>query len=174
MYRNGRHDAFIAHPKCASMAVSSVLREHGWRKTSNHHEMDFPMPKNVVSVIREPEDWYVSWYFYRNKRGQLLFEEWLVGPATTDEFITGGFFGLPYTTHLVFLDRLQDGFDAVFQDIGLPRLEFPLFHATGARKGVTPDEIFTDSTRNLLNKDLIATYTSLRERLGKEPFLRLK
>lgn len=174
MYRNGRHDAFIAHPKAASMAVATVLRNNGWRKTSNHHELDFPMPRNVISVIREPEDWYVSWYFYLNRcENRPTFEEWFK-TAKEDPFVAGGFFGLQHTTHLVFLDRLQAGFDAVFQDIGLPRLIFPVFHATYGRNGATPDEIFTNSTRNLLDKGEIARYTSLRERLGDDPYLRLK
>jgi len=177
MIRNGRHNAFISHPKAASMAVNAVLLKNDWRKTSGHHEIDFPLPKNVITIIREPRDWYVSWYFFRHVRVEkpwTPFAEWLETNMHEDPFIANGFFALKHTTHLVFFDRLQVGFDAVFGDLGLPRLEIPVHHATPDRDGATADEIFDEKAENLLDKGMISCYDSLVQRVGDQPYLRIK
>ena len=46
-----------------------------WKKSSPHHDLDFPMPKHVISVVREPEDWYTSWFFHIKDRTES-FDEW--------------------------------------------------------------------------------------------------
>ena len=170
--------AFIAHPRTASVAAGYILKENGWRKPIlGHHEIDPELPKTVISVIRETEDWIVSWYYHvvhPRTKNDPTFADWLPGflenPNYTD--FTRGFHGLPHTTHLIFYDRLQAGFDAVFDDLGLKPVVLPHLNVRNREKRPASD-FFTDSLRNLLDKRQIVCYDSYRKLLGDQKYLRI-
>ena len=175
MYRYERDIAFIAHPKTGSQSAAKMMRDNGWRKANNHHELDFPMPLNVISVIRETEDWFVSWYFHNHPKegNRPEFGKWLQGYTDHNDWARRGFYGLRYTTHLLFFDRLQDGLSAVYQDLGIvgPR-ELPHLNHKGRNKQPASD-FFDEESRKLLDPQMILTYNSLRSQLGDKPYLRI-
>jgi hypothetical protein len=178
MYKHDTLDiGFIAHPKTASSSAARILCENGWHVTSNHHMVDRNLPANVISVIREPQDWYVSWYFHIRKHplGQIKcdFAEWLPTFIETASWPhqRDGFIGIEQTTHLIFYKRLQDGWDAVMADLGLEPLELPFLNVQG-RENRPADEFFTPELVKLLNPDLQAQYAALEAQLGDQPYLR--
>lgn len=178
MYRHPIHDiGFIAHPKTASTSAAKALEAENWWAKKPHHEADEPFPKNVISVIREPMDWYVSWYFHvRGRRNRDIgdFDEWL------EEFVQHKsfpqhppFYGLPHTTHLLFYDRLQDGLNAALTDLNLQPIELGFFNVRG-REGRPASEFFDQNSKNLIDNGLFMTYDSLRDQLGDQPYLRTR
>lgn len=162
---------FICHPKTASQSAAKALLDGDWRSASHHHEIANSVPGRTVSVIREPEDWYVSWRYHTDT--QLEFTEWLKGFIKTNDWSRRGFYGIPHTSHLVFFDRLQEGIDEAFKDIGLPPLKLPFMNHKG-RQGKPASDFFTEESRKLLDPKRVAEYAELRERLGDEPYLKLK
>lgn len=161
MYRKG-DTAFITHPKTASQSVRIALTAAGWERTSGHHDIDLPMPKNVISVIREPEDWYVSWYFHMQR--ELSFEGWLPEFIEFNHYSCKGFFGLQHTTHLVFYSDLHAGLDAVFEDLELPTIELEIVNRKH-RNGRPASEFFTDELRCLLPARMVKAYARLLDQL---------
>lgn len=171
MYRHNTLDiGFIAHPKTASTSLSRVLQKNGWSSKTGHHEIDEPIPAQVISVIREPHDWHVSWFFHVAPKSS--FAEWLPVFLREAGWPYGRFDGLVHTTHLIFYKRLQVGFDAVMADLGLQPLELPFDNVKG-RAGRPSDEFFTPELSELLDPALIASYAALEAQLGDQPYLEL-
>lgn len=161
--------AVICHPKTASRSLAEAL---GWERVGHHHEMKLPLPENVISVIREPEDWYTSWYFHQLDQKQHTpeqrpFRDWLRYFTENVHWSKLAFYALPHTTHLVFYKNLSEGINAALESLGQPAIELPVLN----RKGRTDEEFFTDETRRLLDPELIKTYTTLEKRLGVQAFL---
>jgi len=178
MYRHTTFDiGFIAHPKTASTSASRVLQKNKWFSNEPHHSANPPYPKSIISVIREPKDWYVSWYFHvKGKRNNDIgpFDEWLEKFIAEAKFpATPAFYGLPHTTHLLFYERLQPGLDAALLDLGLQPLELP-FDNVRHRDGRPASDFFDQNSEKLVDKTLFVTYDSLKQKLGDEPYLRLR
>jgi hypothetical protein len=178
MYRHPIHDiGFIAHPKTASTSAAKALEAENWWAKRPHHEVDEPYPKHIISVIREPRDWYTSWFFHiKGHRDNDIgpFDEWLERFIREAEFpTTPPFYGLPHTTHLVFYERLQEGLNAALIDLGLQPIELG-FHNVRHRDGRPASEFFTETSEKLLDPTLILTYDSLREKLGDQPYLKIR
>lgn len=172
--------AYIAHPKTASSSIAHALLQTGeWEQSGNHHEVRTgPLRKEgvrTISVIREPFDWYVSWYFhYKWEQPFPKFLKWFLktGNSHTRQ---GEFFGLEHTTDLVFFDRLLAGFDDLFNCLGLEPLEIPHRNHQG-REGRPVGEFFDSKAATLLateKADLIKLYSDLRHRLGEETWMRM-
>ena len=79
------------------------------------------MPKHVISVVREPEDWYTSWFFH-DKSGTESFDDWFPGFIKRNKYSVLGFFGLEHTTHLIFFEKLIEGWGAVNGRPGPPEI----------------------------------------------------
>jgi len=160
----------IAHPKTASKSLAQVLIDRGWQKVGHHHDMGQPTG-SVVSVIREPKDWYVSWYFHCGRPEP--FHGWLKGFILSNDWSKKGFFGVPFTTHLIFFDRLSEGLNAAFADLQERPVELPTLNHLG-RNNQPADDFFDDHAAQLLDKNRVDEYSSLKKRLGDESYLRLK
>lgn len=170
LYRKN-NAAFIAHPKTASQAARVALTGCGWVYTSSHHEIDLPMPGQVISVIREPRDWCVSWYYHMPRT--LPFDEWLPKFLRTNNYVRDGFFGVTHTTHLIFYSRLHVGFDAVMEDIGHPPVELPIVNKKN-RPRTPVREYFTRHLTGFIPTRLMEQYDELYAQLKDQPFLRLR
>ena len=169
---------YIAHPKTASSSISHAMNESGeWEPLAGHHEVRTAPIKEgvrVISVIREPFDWYVSWYFhYKWKEPFPKFLKWFLktGNQHTRQ---GDFFGLEYTTDLLFFERLHEGLDALFDDLGLDRLQLQHRNHQG-REGRHWSEFFDQKSSTLLateRGELLKLYGDLRKQLGDEKWIK--
>ena len=168
MYRRG-NITVIAHPKTASKSLAQVLIDRGWQKIGHHHDIRSPTG-SVISVIREPKDWYVSWYFHCGKPGP--FNLWLKGFILNNDWSKKGFFGVPFTTHLIFYDRLSEGLSDAFKDLQESPIKLPILNHLG-RNNRPADYFFDEASIEMLDKAMVEEYSLLKEELGDEPYLRL-
>jgi len=134
--------AYIARPKTASSSIAHVLlNKLGFEFAGrlwcegrcSHHEIVEPPGGwegwSVISTIRDPLDTLVSWYFHHTKHmGEPpVFSTWLrsfirrPNPLVVDRL----FFGLKYTTHVLIYEHLQDDFNSVMVELGLPTVTLP-------------------------------------------------
>lgn len=173
--------AYIAHPKTASSSISHALGETGeWEHCGPHHEIrEGPLKREgvrVISVIREPFDWYVSWYFhYKWKEPFPRFLEWFLKTGNNHTRQPGGeFYGLQYTTDIIFYEKLVEGLDGVFDDLGLDRLDLPYRNHQG-REGRHWSEFFNSKASTLLateRPELLKRYGELRKQLGDQLWIK--
>jgi len=185
---------FIAHPKTASSSVGHVLnRDAAWKKIGEHHHVipeSIPKGIPVIGLIREPQDWYVSWFHDHHPRKavsgvshaehRVKFRGWF------ERFIEGGekrwslrhgvqwggkyrcLYGLPLITHLLFFDRLAAGWSAMWQELGLEPFVLPHKHELG-RWAWKAHYWFEDDLVELLDRkrpDYIRVYKQLAEMRG--------
>lgn len=164
--------AFILHPKTGSHSIQDVL--DGWEKVGSHHEVVHPLPKNVISVIRETSDWFVSWYWHNYpKEPRPPFGEWLENYTVQNLDAKRWFYGLRYTTHVIFFDKLEEGINAAFADLGLPPVELEHLNHKGRNKKPASD-YFEPYMYQYLDPHWTATYETLKERCGDEPYYRVR
>jgi len=135
--------AFIAHPRTASSATGHVLLELGFEQRINHHGFKPEMLEvdwTVISTVRSPFDVLVSWYYHYMRKSHVTdpFCTWLPGFLKMgNPYIDKGmFFGAPYCTHLLFFESLQDDFNYVMSEIGLPQTEIPRRNVSTKRGGL--------------------------------------
>ena len=167
-----RDIAFILHPKTGSHSIQAVL--DGWTKVGSHHDVVHPLPKNVISVIREPLDWFVSWYWHNfPKEPRPAFADWLPEYTSHNIYAKRAFYGLRDTTHLVFFDKLEEGINAAFTDLGLPAVELDHLNHKGRNKKPASD-YFEPYLLQYVDPKLIATYEILKERCGDAPYYRVR
>lgn len=137
MYVNHYHEAiFIAHPRTASTATAHVLMQKGFEIIGDHHYVDhecIPRDYKVICTVRNPFDLMVSWY--HNKPREQPFALWL------PEFLDGChylqdriFYGQPYATHVMHFEYLQEDFDQIAKQVGLPQTEIPPRNVSRERK----------------------------------------
>lgn len=169
--------AVIAHPKTGSMSLCDVLtNQMGYKVVGKHHSVeDTSQYERVVSVIREPFDWYTSWYFHYKKRDKAdePFDDWLVKFCTGENrWHRKGFYGLPLTTHVVFYEDLQQGLTDLLDAPTLPRRN------AGPREPVETKKFFDSSKYDALKEQREGSYLEVKIRhrplLGYNPFFCIK
>lgn len=166
---------YIAHPKTASLATAAALEAAGWKEVGGHHGIyPHPIDAKVISVIRDPADWLVSWYHYLKRDIQGVkfgdFIDTFANPLTIDGM---PFFGVYCSTHIIFYDSLQEGWDAVMDDIRRPRLKLDRLNVSLGRKNVS--EYYDNANWDRFLKrfgDLYSWYQNLHSMRGSELFLR--
>jgi len=138
--------AFLAHPRTASTSLRQCLLRTGWKGVGEHHEIvhsELRSDMLVFSVIREPFDWFASWYF-RKTSGNEDFHVWLkmflrqggVFVQQTPYILpndNGAFFGLPYTHWVLFYDNLQIGLNTICEKFGIDNFSLPKLEKTDNR-----------------------------------------
>lgn len=163
---------YIAHPKTASIATTSALKRNGWVEIGGHHGLcPHPAGSKVISVVRDPMDWLVSWYHYLGAKGE--FKDFLTTFANPLQIDGMHFFGVYCSTHVIFYDSLQVGWDAVMDDIRRPRITLEHENVSLDRSGVS--DYYDNETFELFLKrwgDLYAWYQNIHSMKGTDPFLR--
>lgn len=174
MFQHGSN-YFIAHPKTASMAAAEALKKEKWKEVGGHHGIyPHPVGSKVISVIRDPADWLVSWYHYSNSDIKEIefghFIDNFVNPLTIDGM---PFFGVFCSTHIIFYDSLQEGWDAVMDDIRRPRIELNRLNVS-PRRGNVSDYYDNQTWDRFLKRfgKLYAWYQNLHSMKGNDAFLR--
>ena len=171
---------FIAHPKTASTSATSALTRRNWEQLGKRHAIE-PYPDlptvNIISVIRHPMDYFVSWFCYQHRQPgskSAEFAYWL--EKFYNRYQIGGlhFYGFPLSTHVIFFHELQRGWDAVMEDIGHDTFEMPRENGSWDRE---PDITFYYNDRGMeifLRRfgDFLAWYNNVLALKGNEPFLR--
>ena len=149
--------AFVAHPRTASSATGHVLLQLGFEQQINHHDFEPKMlgvDWTVISTVRNPFDVMVSWYYHYVRKSHVTetFREWLPGfLKMSNRFIDRGmFFGAPYCTHLLFFESLQDDFNYVMSEIGLPQTEIPQRNVSTKREGRHWQTYYDDAAVHLV------------------------
>jgi len=141
-----RKVAFIFHPRTASTSLRTLLscfEEYGTRHSI---EPEIIKPDWTVGcVIRNPFDTLVSWYFVSRHTN---FQEWL----DSDDFKNhmwiskGLFFGLPYATHVLRFEHLQEDFDAFCDEVGWGNSLVPFLNAGKRRSRKSWREVVAGCT----------------------------
>lgn len=174
MHQHGSN-YYVAHPKTASLATAKALEAAGWKEIGGHHGIyPHPIDAKVISVIRDPADWLVSWYHYLgmdvNGVSFSDFIETFANPLTIDGM---SFFGVYCSTHIIFYDTLQEGWDAVMDDIRRPRINIDRINVSLNRKNVSEyyDNQTWDKFLGRFGK-LYSWYQNLNSMRGTDKFLR--
>jgi len=175
---------YIAHPKTASVSTVRALMANGWkgvgRDCENHgpgHHAIYPFPfgSRCICVVREPKDWLVSWYHYLGKRKKAPFVDWLPTFKTPLQLNGLEFYGVPFSTHVIFFSELQAGWDAVMDDIRRPRITLPHENVSIDRKEPTESYFVSTQVQYLYEElygDLDRWYQSLYASKGDAVFLK--
>ena len=79
---------------------------------------------------------------------------------------------MPFTTHLVFFERLTVGLNAVFEDLEEPPIDMPFLNHLG-RNNRPASFFFDERSEKLLDKKMVEQYSTLKDKLGDKPYLRL-
>ena len=171
---------YIAHPKTATSSTATVMTKSGyWEQIGTRHDVQ-PYPHNgkvkIISVIRNPMDWFVSWHSYKLQRnsGRRSFPVWL--KEFKSGFQIGGlhFYGYPLSTHVIFFHDLQRGWDAVMDDLGKERIVLPHLNKGELRKPNLSD-YYDNKTMEIflrVHGDFFAWYHNVLALKGDEPFLK--
>ena len=159
------------------MSLCDVLiSQMGYKLVGKHHSMEDLTPyERVVSVIREPFDWYTSWYFHYKKRDKAdePFDEWLTKFCTGENrWHRKGFYALPYTTHVIFYEDLQQGLTDLLDAPTLPKRN------AGPRVPVETKKFFDSSKYCALREQREGSYLEVKIRhrplLNYNPFFCIK
>jgi hypothetical protein len=163
---------YIAHPKTASIATVEALEKEKWLRCGGHHGIyPYPAGSKIISVVRDPMDWLVSWYHYLGKKGE--FPDFIQTFRTPYQIDGMAFFGVFCSTHVIFYDNLQAGWDAVLDDIRRPRITLEHRNVSQGRSNVS--DYYDNETFELFLKhwgDLYAWYQNIHSMKGNDPFLR--
>lgn len=136
---------FICHPKTGSQSARIVFRQLGAQQVLGHHQFDVDIACDIVgqggivaSVVRNPFDTVVSWYFYshynvakQQNRPILPFVRWVDAVLDADEidpsigsthrWIKGGlFYAAKHCNRILRFETLQEDFSRLLLDCGLP------------------------------------------------------
>jgi len=158
---------YIAHPKTASSATSRIVRDTLGAKTiGTHHAVDDELCRRiletggrVMATIRNPFDLMVSWYFhYAHRRPDKVmepFKEWLPNQiAKPNQYlIQGMFFGLQWANCILRFEYLQEDFDRLCDEVGLPRTIIEPFNISVKREGRTYQEMYDSELRRLIQEN---------------------
>ncbi len=121
---------FIAHPRTASSSTAHVLMQQmGFVIKGDHHAFDPTWNLNdweFFCTVRNPFDVMVSWFY--NQKREKPFSRWLPEFLDGCQFLQGErmFFGQSACKHIIHFENLQDDFDRVMHDVGLPLMRLPL------------------------------------------------
>jgi len=131
--------AFIAHPKTASLAMSYTLLDMGFEKIGSHHQFkEIWCRKTTFSVIRNPFDLFVSWYYAQPEKLGVTFEKWaahVIQRPSPYSYINDLFFGLKFSTDVLHFENLQEDFDKFTEKVGLPQTEIKRTNVSERREG---------------------------------------
>jgi len=175
---------YIAHPKTASVSTVRALMEKGWKGVGQdcqshgpgHHSIyPFPAGSRCICVVREPRDWLVSWYHYLGKRNKQPFHEWLPTFRTPLQLNGLEFYGVPFSTHVIFFSELQEGWNAVMDDLRRPRIELPHENVSIDREKPTASYFENSQVRTLYSErygDLDRWYQALYASKEDDVFLK--
>ncbi len=157
---------YIAHPKTASSAMQRTLRKLGAELRGTHHAVDDELCYNilnsggrVVATIRNPFDLMVSWYFhYAHRRpGKVMepFKEWLPNQiAKPNQYLTQGmFYGLHLVNRILRFEHLQEDFDRLCDEYGLPHTRIEPFNVSAERDGRPYQEMYDVGLRELIQQN---------------------
>lgn len=146
---------FIAHPKTGSQSARNVLLELGFEAVGNHHDIepDWVSELEVVAAtVRNPWDVVVSWYFHSHSTipnfpsFDVWFDDWINRP---NHYIhMGMFFGLPYATHVIRFENLNEDWAAFLKAAGLPHRDLIHINKGHFRKGRPYREFYNDERRD--------------------------
>lgn len=124
---NARRAAFILHPRAASTSLSSVFNGMNLKLVGTKHGVSPEILRpdwKVGCVVRNVFDTLVSWYYVR-RHFEGSFHDWLEQESDFMWLDRGMFYGLPYATHVLRFEHLQDDFDMFCDEVGWPRTEIP-------------------------------------------------
>lgn len=132
--------AFIAHPRTASNSIRVALERRGFHNVvSHHHCAEAPDDWTVFAVVRDPFDLMVSWYYLEISKTKrpIPFPDWLrERMAHPNEYMQRGlFFGLEFCTDILHYENLQEEFDQLMTQVGLPRIHLPMRNVSMDRVG---------------------------------------
>ena len=131
--------AFIAHPKTASLAMSYTLLDIGFTQIGSHHQFkEIWCLEHTFSVVRNPFDLFVSWYYSQPEKLGETFETWaarVIKPRSPYSYVNDMFFGLKFSTDVLRFESLQEDFDRFTEKVGLPRTEIKRTNVSERRKG---------------------------------------
>lgn len=158
---------YIAHPKTASSATSRIVRDtFGAKQVGNHHaakeEWCRPILDSggiIMATIRNPYDLMVSWYFHYAARrpGTPMepFTEWLpnIIKKPNGYIEQGIFFGLKWANRILRFEHLQEDFDLLCDEVGLPRTFIESFNVSAERKGRPYQEMYDSELRQLIQQN---------------------
>jgi len=124
--------SFIAHPNTGSRSLKKFINTTKGAKTINdQHGICLDTIKEsraVTCVIRNPYDLLAS--FYWRMKSKPDFHKWLhntlrqeIGHEDPDQVGGGMFYGLPYATHVIRFETLQEDYDRVFKQLRLPPMK---------------------------------------------------
>jgi hypothetical protein len=166
---------YIAHPKTATHSTIEALKAAGWTQVADHHGIyPYPAGSKVISVVRDPMDWLVSWYHYLGgKKKYKGFPEFL--RVFGNPLQIGGmhFYGVYCSTHVIFFDNMKAGWDAVLDDIRRPRITLGRQNVSLGRGNVS--DYYDNETFALFMSrwgDLYSWYQTIHSMKGDAPFLR--
>lgn len=135
--------AFIAHPRTASVAMAATLLGMGFTQAGSHHQFkESDCRETTFSVVRNPFDMLVSWYYFNRRDDHLSFEDWLrVFLHNPPYYISQGlFFGKHLCTDILWYENLQEEFDELMERVGLPQTK--IMQSNVSKKRVSRN--FTD------------------------------
>jgi hypothetical protein len=156
---------YIAHPKTASSATSRVLRELGAEVVGNHHSVEEGVCQQildsggiVMAAVRNPFDLMVSWYFhYKQRRGitandMASFATWLPQQLSNpNQYVRKGlFYGLKWANRVLWFEHLQDDFNDVMSELGLPPTFIGPFNISRFREGRPYQKMYTPELVDLV------------------------
>jgi hypothetical protein len=175
---------YIAHPKTGSTSAASALTKAGWEHHGTRHSIEPYAPDaKIISVVRNPMDWLISWYHYKHNTKQFhitspefkkaQFKLWI--PEFTNEYQIGGlhFYGVPLSTHIIFQKDLQRGWDAALDDVR--RVRITLTHENVSKNRLTVSEYFDAETEEIFFRyygSFYQWYQNLLSLKGNSPIIK--
>ena len=147
--------AFIAHPRTASVAMVETLLGMGFSKIGSHHQFDEAWClETTFSVVRNPFDMMVSWYYFKRREEGLSFEDWLtIFLKDPPHYIKYGLFpGQHLCTYILWYENLQEEFDELMLEVGLPQTEIVKSNVSKRREGRNFMDVHTDVTLKMTER----------------------
>ena len=141
--------AFIAHPRTASISMATTLLGMGFTQVGSHHQFrESYCRETTFSVVRNPFDMLVSWYYLKRRDDHLSFEGWLrVFLHNPPHYISQGlFFGQHLCTDILWYENLQEEFDELMERVGLPQTEIMRSNVSEKRAGRNFMDVHNDIT----------------------------
>jgi len=156
MYIHGEKKvAFIAHPRTASVAMAATLLGSGFVQDGSHHQFrESSCLETTFSVVRNPFDMLVSWYYFRRREEHWSFEYWLrIFLNNPPHYISHGlFFGQHLCTDILHYENLQEEFDQLMKKVGLPQTKIKRMNVSEWRMGRDFMGIYNDATLDMVGR----------------------
>ena len=139
--------AFIAHPKTASLAMGQTLLGMGFEQIGSHHQFkEIWCLKHTFSVVRNPFDLFVSWYYSQPAKEGMTFAKWcheIIRRPSPYAYVNDIFFGLKFSTDVLHFENLQTDFDIFAKKVGLPQTELKRTNVSTRRAGCAFADCYT-------------------------------